>query len=57
MNASDIELQARDLSLIYREIYFLAVETCHLSRTQAENLASWYCSTGGHVDEPDFGAN
>lgn len=57
MNAIDTELQARDLSLIYREIFTLATDTCHLSREQAENLASWYCSTGGHIDEPDFGAN
>ena len=54
MDRTDLELQARDLSLIYREIFALAVETCRLSREQAENLASWYCSTGGHIDEPDY---
>ena len=40
-----------DLSLIYREIYALARATCRLTHEQADRLACWYCSTGGHIDE------
>lgn len=50
MNTTDILEQASDLSAIYREIYELAVETCHLPREKADALACWYCATGGHVE-------
>ena len=50
MNTTDILEQASDLSAIYREIYTLATETCHLSREKADALACWYCATGGHVE-------
>ena len=55
MNAStsitvDVYVESADLSLIYRELYTLATETCHLPREKADALACWYCATGGHVD-------
>ena len=50
MNTTDILEQASDLSAIYREIYELATETCHLPREKADALACWYCATGGHVE-------
>ena len=50
MNTTDILEQASDLSAIYREIYELAIETCHLPREKADALACWYCATGGHVE-------
>ena len=46
----DLYEPASDLSLIYREIYELAVETCHLPREKADALACWYCATGGHAE-------
>ena len=46
----DLYEPASDLSLIYREIYTLATETCHLPREKADALACWYCATGGHVE-------
>ena len=56
MNTTDILEQASDLSAIYREIYELAVETCHLPREKADALACWYCATGGHAElvQSDF---
>lgn len=50
MNETDILEQASDLSAIYREIYELAIETCHLPREKADALACWYCATGGHAE-------
>ena len=50
MNTTDILEQASDLSAIYREIYTLATETCHLPREKADALACWYCATGGHAE-------
>lgn len=50
MNTVDILEQASDLSAIYREIYALATETCHLPREKADALACWYCATGGHAE-------
>ena len=50
MNTTDILEQASDLSAIYREIYELAIETCHLPREKADALACWYCATGGHAE-------
>ena len=46
----DLYEPASDLSLIYREIYELAIETCHLPREKADALACWYCATGGHTE-------
>ena len=56
MNTTDILEQASDLSAIYREIYALAIETCHLPREKADALACWYCATGGHAElvQADF---
>ena len=46
----DLYEPASDLSLIYREIYTLAIETCHLPSEKADALACWYCATGGHAE-------